>query len=341
LHPASAAALQFQPEQVAFAYSGRHAPSDLGARLLAIESPTLDPATPDQPLPGRDAVHRYSRHELCTAAASVAHANNLPIPFFANLIQQESGWRLNVVSPAGAQGIAQFMPRVAQSRGLHNPFDPIHALLVSGRVLADLVRQFGNLGLAAAAYNAGPKRVHDWIAKRGKLPEETRNYVRNITGYPAERWTIAKAASTPLPPLAHCPDAETRHAQALELKKPVIKLADLMPKAHKPGKRALSKVATLTGKRQAPAAKAAPKTVAVAALQTTSKAPKNSQPAGHARTTPAKPKAKTAHPQLAQAPLQLTPTLAAKPKPASKHIALKAAKPVAGKRIKVAVALRH
>lgn len=55
----------------------------------------------------------FSKGELCSAAASVAEANNLPVPFFANLIQQESDFKPNVVSPAGAQGIAQFMPRVA------------------------------------------------------------------------------------------------------------------------------------------------------------------------------------------------------------------------------------
>ena len=67
----------------------------------------------------------FTRSELCHTAASVATANNLPIPFFANLIQQESGFRPHVVSSAGAQGIAQFMPQVAASNGLANPFDPI------------------------------------------------------------------------------------------------------------------------------------------------------------------------------------------------------------------------
>ena len=51
--------------------------------------------------------------------------------------------------------------------------------------MRELLEQFGNLGLAAAAYNAGPRRVSDWMAKRGELPEETRNYVRNITGQTA------------------------------------------------------------------------------------------------------------------------------------------------------------
>ena len=164
-----------------------------------------------------------SRNDLCSTAASIADANNLPVPFFANLIQQESGWKPHVVSHAGAQGIAQFMPRTAQAYGLNNPFDPIHALVVSGKFLGELLQQFGNLGLAAAAYNAGPTRVQNWIAKRGTLPEETRNYVRSITGRPAEHWAGARLAlaGVRLPPHARCTDARTMEAQAIELTKPI------------------------------------------------------------------------------------------------------------------------
>jgi len=104
----------------------------------------------------------------------------------------------------GAQGIAQFM-QDGREQGLSNPFDPIHALSAAGKFLHDLAQQFGNLGLAAAAYNAGPKRVSDWMAKRGKLPGETRNYVRNITGRPAEEWARTKVeAEHRMPAQAPC-----------------------------------------------------------------------------------------------------------------------------------------
>jgi hypothetical protein len=129
---------------------------------------------------------------VCSAAASVAQANNLPVPFFANLIWAESTFDIRTISRAGAQGIAQFMPRTAVQFGLINPFEPIHALNVSGKFLRDLNAQFGNLGLAAAAYNAGPRRVSDWLAKRGELPTETRNYVVRITGRQVEEWVGAK-----------------------------------------------------------------------------------------------------------------------------------------------------
>ena len=60
------------------------------------------------------------------------------------------------VSAKGAQGIAQFMPRTADWRDLNNPFDVIAALKASASYLRDLQIRFGDLGLAAAAYNAGP-----------------------------------------------------------------------------------------------------------------------------------------------------------------------------------------
>src|SRR5205814_6611619 len=63
------------------------------------------------------------------------------------------------VSPKGAEGIAQFMPGTAAERGLANPFDPEQAIPHAARFLAELKRRFGNLGMAAAAYNAGPARV--------------------------------------------------------------------------------------------------------------------------------------------------------------------------------------
>ena len=155
------------------------------------------PAEPARPI---------SRTGLCSAMVSVARANGLPAPFFANLIWQESGFNAKVVSPAVAQGIAQFMPKTAAEYGLTNPFDPIHALNAAGKFLNRLVAQFGNLGLAAAAYNAGPGRVSDYVAKRRGLPEETRNYVIRITGKAADRWTSSK--------FVHGPEAKVMPAKA-------------------------------------------------------------------------------------------------------------------------------
>jgi hypothetical protein len=87
-------------------------------------------------------------------------------------------------------GIAQFMPRTASSRGLADPFEPLTALRESAAYLAELRTTFdGNLGLAVAGYNAGPGRVEGWLAGRRSLPEETRAYVRAVTGHGSEAWT--------------------------------------------------------------------------------------------------------------------------------------------------------
>jgi hypothetical protein len=124
----------------------------------------------------------------CDTLNSAAASHGLPLEFFARLIRQESNFDPKSVSRAGAQGIAQFMPGTARWRGLSDPFEPTEALYESARWLGELRNQFGNLGLAAAAYNAGPRRVKDWIAGRGQLPRETRAYVRIITGRAAEEW---------------------------------------------------------------------------------------------------------------------------------------------------------
>jgi hypothetical protein len=133
-----------------------------------------------------------SREELCTLLASSAEDNALPVALFVRLIWQESGFDRMSVSSAGAQGVAQFMPEVAQELGVRDPFDPREALPASAQLLRSLHAKFGNLGLAAAAYNAGPKRVLNWLAKRSGLPKETRDYVRIVTGVPAEHWINAK-----------------------------------------------------------------------------------------------------------------------------------------------------
>ncbi len=125
---------------------------------------------------------------LCRLIEGAARSSRIPHDFLTRLIWQESSFRPHVTSPAGAQGIAQFMPGTAQERGLLNPFDPEQAIPKAAEFIADLNSQFGNLGLAAAAYNGGPARVASWLAGQGGLPSETRNYVIAVTGRSAEDW---------------------------------------------------------------------------------------------------------------------------------------------------------
>ena len=83
-------------------------------------------------------------------------------------------------SPAGAQGIAQFMPGTAAAVGLADPFDPDAAINAQAHLMRDLLGRFGSVPLALAAYNAGPGAV----AACGCIPPfpETRAYVARILG---------------------------------------------------------------------------------------------------------------------------------------------------------------
>jgi hypothetical protein len=119
---------------------------------------------------------------VCDLIETHAERNNLPKDFFARLIWKESRFDANAVSPAGAEGIAQFMPGTAALRGLDDSFDIEKAIPASARYLGELRLGFGNLGLAAAAYNAGENRVSRWLSSGGLLPIETEDYVFDIMG---------------------------------------------------------------------------------------------------------------------------------------------------------------
>ena len=143
-----------------------------------------------------DAADGGTREAICLMIESAARANDLPLEFFARVIWQESRFQSDAVGPMTrrgdrAQGIAQFMPGTASERGLLDPFNPVQALPKSAEFLAELRAQFGNLGLAAAAYNAGPRRVKEWLAGTGSMPAETRNYVSAITGSTVDDWARA------------------------------------------------------------------------------------------------------------------------------------------------------
>jgi len=139
---------------------------------------------------------------------------------FVRLIWKESRFNPNAVSPKGAQGIAQFMPTTAADRGLDDPFEPRQAIVHSASLLADLRNEFGNFGLAAAAYNAGAERVREWLAGVSGLPYETQAYVEFVTGRAAEEW---KLPETDLP--------EALKADGEEVQQSCKRLAPLVVRA--------------------------------------------------------------------------------------------------------------
>lgn len=119
----------------------------------------------------------WDRQEITNEAVKVAKRHDIPTDLFLALIRQESGFRVNAVSPKGAIGLTQLMPDTA--RGLKvNPHNPAENLEGGARYLAAQFRAFGSWRLALAAYNAGPHRV---VQFSGVPPyRETQNYVRSI-----------------------------------------------------------------------------------------------------------------------------------------------------------------
>ncbi|HZV49916.1 MAG TPA: lytic transglycosylase domain-containing protein [Candidatus Dormibacteraeota bacterium] len=109
----------------------------------------------------------------------------VPDSILSALLEQESGFNPSAVSPAGAEGIAQFLPSTASGLGV-DPWDPASAIPGAARLLASYYQRFGSWDLALAAYNAGPAAV---ASAHGVPPiPETQNYVASI---------LAKAAAAP------------------------------------------------------------------------------------------------------------------------------------------------
>jgi len=132
---------------------------------------------------------RVNAARICDLIDYHSGLNGLPRDFLARLIWKESRFDPNAVSPVGAEGVAQFMPGTAKMRGLENSFDIEQAIPASARYLAEMRASFGNLGLAAAAYNSGEGRVTRWLASGGFLPLETENYVLDIMGEAADSFS--------------------------------------------------------------------------------------------------------------------------------------------------------
>ncbi|MEO0402461.1 MAG: lytic transglycosylase domain-containing protein [Pseudomonadota bacterium] len=138
--------------------------------------------------------------DICQHIESASARYVLDPGFFARLLWQESRFDANALSPAGAQGIAQFMPGTAKLRALPDSYNPAQAIEFSAQYLSELTRRYGNHGLAAVAYNGGEARA-DGFLQGGALARETIDYVRIITGLSAEDWRDA-------PPKSHSFDLD-------------------------------------------------------------------------------------------------------------------------------------
>ena len=105
---------------------------------------------------------------------------NVSAALLAAQLYAESNFNPFAVSSAGARGIAQFMPGTARTYGLTDPFDAVASISAQAHLMRDLLRRFGSVSLALAAYNAGPGAVESC----GCVPAipETQAYVARILG---------------------------------------------------------------------------------------------------------------------------------------------------------------
>lgn len=155
-----------------------------GGALIDVSRPPPRPVGPDAAPTSGDA-------RVCGMIEASAATAGIDPHFFARLIWRESLFDPAAVSPKGAQGIAQFIPSTAALRMLEDPFDAEKALDASALYLAELTRTYGNIGLAAVAYNGGEARAARYKAEGGTLPGETLAYVEAITGLGAGEWRLA------------------------------------------------------------------------------------------------------------------------------------------------------
>lgn len=140
----------------------------VGAPPSAIAGPRETGAVrleaPDQPL------------DAAVSAAALRHG--LDPKLLHALIVVESGYRIDAVSPAGAQGLTQLMPATAAALGVRDALDSATNLAGGAAYLVRQIVRFGDLRLALAAYNAGPERV----SRLGRIPQiaETQAYVEAV-----------------------------------------------------------------------------------------------------------------------------------------------------------------
>lgn len=137
-----------------------------------------NPAPPPMTLP---------KSQYVAIAQQDAVAVGIPPDYFVRQINTESGFNPNAVSPAGAVGIAQFLPGTAAGLGI-NPWDPIQALRGAAQLMASYNKTYGgDYAKALAAYNGGSGTVQSAVNNCGAswlncLPYQTRHYIYVIMG---------------------------------------------------------------------------------------------------------------------------------------------------------------
>jgi soluble lytic murein transglycosylase-like protein len=208
---------------------GKEANQWMGQMLMGGQQPTAQPQTASPSMvtalaPKADRVYQESEFNPLDAKvatpAELSHGvpdfvpqqyrpvmgkaavdSDIPVDVLARQTKQESGFRPDVIngqrtSSAGAQGISQFMPKTASAMGI-NPLDPQQAIPAQAAYLRENVDRFGgSIPHGLAAYNGGPTRLAGVGGDISRMPAETQNYVRSISGNQAPQPQPQQTADT-------------------------------------------------------------------------------------------------------------------------------------------------
>lgn len=136
----------------------------------------------NRPLAPLPAVEIPAPPAISEAVLDAAHAHRLDALVLVKLIRQESSFNPRAVSPVGAAGLTQLMPKTAQEVGVSDRFDARQSVMGGARYLRKMIDRFGRLDLGVAAYNCGGGCVEQWMKGKRTLPPETVDYVRRILG---------------------------------------------------------------------------------------------------------------------------------------------------------------
>ncbi|MBF0118706.1 MAG: lytic transglycosylase domain-containing protein [Desulfobacterales bacterium] len=161
---------------------------DLSPISEQILPPYMNMDSTEQPATSKKTANVNFRTQILQPPADVkeiisqaANDFNLDPHLIASIVKTESNFDQDSVSPKGAMGLMQLMPKTAEELGVQNPYNPKENIIAGSRYLKSLLDKYdGNLKLSLAAYNWGMGNVD---RHTDSLPNETKEYIERVMSY--------------------------------------------------------------------------------------------------------------------------------------------------------------